>query len=61
MQKKQELEERPAKIRKDMTGCLNLDFEEQAVQLENRDMLLAIVRVTEEELFAVKNKLRDMD
>ena len=61
MQKKQELEERLAKIRKDMTGCLNPDFEGQAVQLENRDMLLEIARVTEEELIAVKNKLRDMD
>jgi hypothetical protein len=31
MQKKQELEERLVKIRKDMTGCLNPDLEEQAV------------------------------
>ncbi len=37
MQRKQELEERLAKIRKDMTGGLNPDFEEQAVQLENRE------------------------
>lgn len=61
IKKKEELEERLARIQKDIAGGLNPDFSEQAVQLENRDVLLEIARVTEEELAAVKDKLKKHD
>ncbi len=56
--KKLELEERLSRIRKDLTTGLSADFEEQAVELENRDVLLEIARVTEEELERLTKKLQ---
>ena len=56
--KKLELEERLNRIRKDLTTGLSADFEEQAVELENRDVLLEIARVTEEELGTLTKKLQ---
>ncbi len=56
--KKKELEERLAKIRQDLGQTLSADFEEQATELENRDVLIEIARVTEEELEALKKKLQ---
>ena len=57
LEKKNELEERLEKIRKDLGHGLSADFEEQATELENRDVLLEIARVTEEELASIKQKL----
>ncbi len=56
--KKKELEERLARIRQDLGQTLSADFEEQATELENRDVLIEIARVTEEELEALKKKLQ---
>lgn len=58
--KKKELEERLEKIKHDIAGGLDADFEEQATQLENRDVLLEIQRVSEEELKRVKEKLKSI-
>lgn len=58
--KKQELETRLEKIKQDIASGLSSDFEEQATELENRDVLLEIARVTEEELEAVKAVLNDV-
>ena len=55
--KKQELEERLERIKKDIASGLEADFAEQATQLENRDVLLEIQRVTEEELTSIRQKL----
>ena len=55
--KKQELEERLINLKKDISGKLEADFAEQATQLENRDVLLEILRVSEEELQNTKSKL----
>ena len=61
IEKKKELEERLEKIKKDIKGGLDADWEEQAVQLENRDVLLEIARVTEEELQKVNAALENAD
>ncbi len=58
--KKQELQERLERIKKDIAGGVSADFEEQATELENRDVLLEIARVTEVELEAIKAKLDDL-
>lgn len=57
LDKKKELEERLAKIKKDLGHELSADFEEQATELENRDVLLEIARVTEEELTKINAEL----
>jgi RNA polymerase-binding transcription factor DksA len=51
--KKKELEERLEKIKRDIGQKLSADSEEQATELENRDVILEIARVTEEELARV--------
>lgn len=56
--KKKELRERLQKIQKDLSGKLDADFSEQAVQLENRDVLLEIQRVTLEELEKINAQLQ---
>jgi len=55
--KKQELEDRLDRIKKDISGGLEADFAEQATQLENRDVLLEIMRVSQEELAITRKKL----
>jgi aspartate/tyrosine/aromatic aminotransferase len=55
---KEELEQRLEKIRKDLATGLSADFEEQAVELENRDVLLEIARVSEEQLEILTKKLQ---
>jgi hypothetical protein len=55
--KKQELEERLDNIKKDISGKLEADFAEQAAQLENRDVLLEIMRISEEELQNTKKRM----
>ena len=59
--KKQELEERIDRIKKDISGGLHADFAEQATQLENRDVLLEILRVSEEELQSTRKSLATLD
>ena len=61
LEKKRELEERLDRIKKDFASGLDADFEEQAAQLENRDVLLEIQRVSEEELLNVRKKLAEYD
>ena len=61
LEKKKELEERLEKIKADIGGGLDADWEEQAVQLENRDVLLEIARVSEEELQKINAALADAD
>ena len=59
LEKKKELEERLEKIKQDLGHGLSADSEEQAVELENRDVLLEIARVTEEELARLNKKLNE--
>jgi len=61
LNKKQELEERIDRIKKDISGGLYADFAEQAIQLENRDVLLEILRVSEEELQSTRKNLATLD
>ena len=61
MTKKAELEERLKKIKDDFKSGLDADWEEQAVQLENRDVLLEIARVSEEELQKINAALQKME
>jgi len=61
MTKKAELEERLEKIKNDFKSGLDADWEEQAVQLENRDVLLEIARVSEEELQKINAALQEME
>ena len=60
-QHKSELNERISKIKADIAGGLEADSAEQATQLENRDVLTALVREGEEELKQIKAALRRMD
>ncbi len=57
--KKKELEERLEKIKRDIGQKLSADSEEQATELENRDVILEIARVTEEELARVTAELNE--
>ncbi len=59
--KKQELEERLSNIKKDIAGGLDADFAEQVTQLENRDVLNEIQRISEEELESIKRKLAALE
>ena len=61
LEKKQELEQRLEKIKQDLSSTLNPDFAEQATQLENRDVLYEIQRVTAEQLQDIKKKLNQMN
>lgn len=61
LEKKQELEQRLERIKHDIAGGLNADSEEQAQELENRDVLYEIQRVTAEELETLKKKLGQME
>ncbi len=56
--KRDELLERLERIRADLESGLESDMEDQAIQLENRDTLLEIARITEEELEQV---LKDLE
>ena len=55
--KKKELEERLERIKRDIGHKLSADSEERATELENRDVILEIARVTEEELASVNAEL----
>lgn len=55
--RRDELLNRLERIRQDIAQLLDRDLEEQAQQLQNRDTLLEIERVTREELAAVEREL----
>ena len=57
LEKKKELEERLEKIKQDLAHGLSADSEEQAIELENRDVLIEIARVTEQELAKIISRL----
>ena len=59
--KKKELQGRMSRIHKDLGHELSADFAEQATELENRDVLLEIARVTEAELEALNKKIQQLD
>lgn len=57
LQRRDELRERLAAIRRDLGGGLERDLEEQAQQLENQETLMEIARVAESELAEVERQL----
>jgi RNA polymerase-binding protein DksA len=58
---KAELVERISKIRADVGGGLEADSSEQATQLENMEVLNALVQEGEDELGQIKAALRRLD
>lgn len=56
--KQAELRERVDAIKRDFQGGLERDFEEQAVQLENADVLNALLQQALTELEEIEQKLR---
>jgi hypothetical protein len=61
IEKQRELEARLEDIKEDLARGLDADSEERATQLENRDVLLEIQRVTEEELNRLNQQIADLD
>lgn len=61
LQRRKELEERLEQIRNDLGRGLEADLEEQAIQLENRDTMLEIARIAQEELDEVDARLRQFE
>jgi hypothetical protein len=57
LQKRDELVQRLAAIRADFGKGLDADSKEQAIQLENIDVLSEISRITEEELQKINRQL----
>lgn len=55
--RKRELEERLAAIRRDLGRGLDRDAEEQAIELENFEVLKEISRVAERELEDVERRI----
>jgi len=55
--RRDELKRRIAAIHRDIGRGLEKDYEEQAIQLENLEVLQEIVRVAEQELREVEMKL----
>ena len=55
--RREELRKRIEAVHKDIGGGLEKDFEEQAVQLENLEVLQEIVRVAEKELREVEKRI----
>jgi hypothetical protein len=60
-QKRDELMTRLADIRRDLRGGLDADSEEQAIQLENLEVLQEIARVAEEELSQVNQQISALE
>jgi len=60
-QRRDELQQRLEAVKRDLGGGLDRDLEDQAQQLENRDTLLEIARVAEQELRNVEVQLRELD
>lgn len=60
LKRRRELRERLDAIGRDLRSGLERDMEDQAQQLENRDVLLEIERVTSEELAGVERALQEL-
>ena len=58
--KRQELADRLEAIGRDFRSGLSADSQERATELENRDTLMEIQRVTAEELAKVENQIREL-
>jgi hypothetical protein len=58
--RRDELRARIEAIHRDLGRGLERDYEEQAIQLENLEVLQEIVRVAEQELRQVEIKLADL-
>ncbi len=58
--RRDELRSRIEAIHRDIGGGLEKDYEEQAIQLENLEVLQEIVRVAEQELREIEMKLADL-
>ena len=56
--RKEELEQRLTAIRKDLARGLAADSKEQALQLENLDVLQEIHRIADEELRAIEGEIK---
>lgn len=59
-QQREELRARLASIEKDYRAGLSADAEEQAVQLENADVLAGIAKATADELARVEARLEKL-
>jgi RNA polymerase-binding transcription factor DksA len=57
IQSRDELLKRLEAIGKDLRGGLDADWKEQAIQLENREVLHEIARVTEENLQQINKQI----
>jgi hypothetical protein len=61
LNKKQELEQRLEKIRKDLASGFSADSEERATEMENTDVILEIARVAEQDLELINKKLQQLN
>ena len=58
--RRDELRERLTSIEKDYRAGLPADFEEQAIQLENAEVLAGIAKATADELELVEKRLAEL-
>ena len=61
LRRRAELRERLDAIQRDYRQGLDRDFEEQAIQLENAEVLAGIAKVTAEELEKVERQLAELE
>lgn len=59
--RREELRSRLAQIEKDYRGGLSADSDEQAIELENAEVLDGIARATAEELASVEARLAELE
>lgn len=59
--KREEILARINKIEKDLRGQLNTDLSEQAIQLENREVLEALIRVEKANLNKIEAQLKGLN
>ena len=60
LEKRKQLQERIAKIRKDYSGGLDRDSSEQAIELENAEVLEGLLKSAMEELKRVDHQLESL-
>ena len=61
MVRRKELVSRLEAIKRDLGGGLDKDYEEQAIQLENLEVLQEIHRVTQAEIRSIDQQLAKLD
>ena len=61
MVRRKELVSRLEAIKRDLGGGLDKDYEEQAIQLENLEVLQEIHRVTQSEIRSIDQQLAKLD